>query len=254
MAETIIPPLPNETKEQIKRIVYYHYGFEPRDEDIEIIDMGLRNNYLSFHDQQIIRELAAANASRELLAHKDRLGIEFDRIWLEKSIFRYLTFANMCFKAGIKIGTISLCRTAIESGLRERLAEKLAKKDIKNYSDLPEATWIKLEELGNISLGKLIEEVDKEGIIKQQVIENLFHELKFKDQRGRRILDKFIHGDIVWMVDYVRDKEGDTRVIGARDELQRKKIVSDMMTDKIAFKVLKATYKIAEIIYYNSGA
>ena len=75
MAETIISPLPTETNEQIKRIVSYHYKFEPRDEDIEIIDMSLRNNYLASHDQQIIRELAAADVSRSLLTYKDRLGM-----------------------------------------------------------------------------------------------------------------------------------------------------------------------------------
>ncbi len=252
MNETILPRLSKEIKEQIKKIVKYHYGFDPKESDIERIDNALRNNYIALHDQQIIRELVSDNAAEELLKHKDRLGLEFDRIWLEKSIFKYLMYASMCFKGGIKIGTIILCRTALESGLRERLAEEYAKNEIKNDFELPEATWLKLKELTEKTLGQLIKEADKENIISEQEIESLFKDLKYKEQSSKKILDKFIHGDIVWLVDYVKDKEADTRVIGAKDVLQERKIISDIMTDEIAFKVLKTTYKIAEIIYLNN--
>lgn len=142
MNETRIPRISDEMNERIKSIVEYHYGFTPKDDDIDWIDRMLRNNYAVLHDQQIIRELAAINVRNELLEHRDRIGsIEFERIWTEKDIFKYLTFASMCFRAGIPAGTISLCRTAIESGLRERLAEELARKEATNVSKLPEATW-----------------------------------------------------------------------------------------------------------------
>jgi len=253
MNETRIPQTSNEMKERIKDIVKYHYGFIPNDDDIEWIDRMLRNNYAALHDQRIIRELAAKNISNELLKHRDRIGsIEFERIWLEKAIFKYLTFASMCFRAGIPVGTISLCRTAIESGLRERLAEELAKKEYTNASKLPEATWNKLKELNDKGLAQLIEEAAQEGIIEKQKIEEIFQEFKFGNQSSRRVLDKFIHGDIVWIVNFVRDREEDTRVIGAKNKLQEYKIISDMMTDQIAIEVLKATYKIAGILYFEN--
>ncbi len=251
--ETRIPQISDEMKKRIKNIVKYHYGFTSKDEDLEWIDRMLRNNYATFHDLQIVRELAVNNVSDELLKHRDSIGsIEFETIWLEKDIFKYLTFARMCFRAGIPVGTISLCRTAIESGLRERLAEELAKKETTNITELPEATWNKLEELSDKTLAKLIEGADREGIIEKQEIDEIFQEFKLRDQNGRRILDKFIHGDIAWMVNFVRDKEEDTKVIGAENKLQEYKIISDMRIYQIAIQVLKATYKIAEILYYKN--
>ena len=253
MNEIRIPQISDEMKKRIKKIVRYHYGLTPKDDDIERIDKGLRNNYATLHDQRIIRELATEDIGKELLNHRDRIGsIEFERIWLEKAIFKYLTFASMCFRVGIPAGTISLCRTAIESGLRERLAEELARKETTNVPKLPEATWNKLKELNDKRLAQLIEEAGQEGIIEKQKIEEIFQEFKFRDQSSRRILDKFIHGDIVWMVNFVRDKEEDIRAIGAKNKLREYKIISDMITDQIAIEVLKATYKIAEILYYKN--
>jgi hypothetical protein len=243
----------DEMKERVKNIVEYHYGFTPKDDDIYWIDGMLRDNYAALYPHQIIRELVVNNVSNELLEHRDRIGSEeFERIWAEKDIFKYLTSASMCFRAGIPVGTISLCRTAIESGLRERLAEKLARKEATKVSKLSEATWNKLKELSDKKLAQLIEEADQEEIIKKQKIEEIFQEFKFRNQSSRRILDKIIHGDIVWMVNFVRDSKEDTRVIGARNELHEYKIIADMRSDKVAIGVLKATYKIAEILYYKS--
>ena len=42
-------------------------------------------------------------------------------------------------------------RTAIESGLRERLAEEMARKENINVSKLPKATWKKIKELSSSS-------------------------------------------------------------------------------------------------------
>jgi hypothetical protein len=74
--------------------------------------------------------LVSREAGKQLLKYRDKIASsKFEEIWLEKSIFKYLTWASMCFRAGIPIGTICLCRTAIETGLRERVAEEMAKKD-----------------------------------------------------------------------------------------------------------------------------
>lgn len=252
MKETRIPYISDEMKERIKDIVKYHYGFTPKDEDIGWIDRMLRNNYAALHDQQIIRELAARNVSNELLKYRDKMGsIQFERIWLEKAIFKYLTFASMCFRAGVPAGTISLCRTAIESGLKERLAEELAGREHSSGSELPEAVLKKLKKLEDKPLVKLLGEATRNGIISKQEIEQSFQELKLKNQSGRKILDKFIHGDILWMVNFARSRK-DVEVIGARNKLEEYKIIFEAEIGEIAIKVLKATYKIAEILYYKN--
>ena len=250
MDESRVTPITNEKIKRIKLTVKYHHGFTPKDDDIYSIDDMLRNNYRVLHDQRIIRELVARDIGRELLKHRNRLGsLEFERIWGEKTMFKYLTFASMCYRGGIPAGTISLCRTAIESGLRERLAEELARRESADTFKLPEVTWNKLKALRGKALGDLIEMAAGEGIIGKQEIEGAFGKLKLGGQSSRRILDKFIHGDIVWVVDFVTDREQDTRVVGAKDLLQEYKIISDMRTDQIAIEVLKAAYKIAAVLY-----
>jgi len=252
MNETKILQISDKMKARIKNIVEHHYGFTPKDDDIDWIEEMLRSNYVVLHDQRIIRELVVNNIGNTLLEHRDRIGsLEFERIWFEKDIFKYLMFASMCFRAGISVGTISLCRTAIESGIKERLAEKLAKKEVTNVSELPEATWTKLNELNDKNLAQLIDEADREEIIKKEKIEEIFQEFKYRNQNSRKILDKIIHGDIGWMVNFVKSGKEDTRVIGAKNELHEYKIIADMRNDEIAIGVLKATYKIAEIFYYK---
>lgn len=236
---------------RIKKIIEYHYGFVPKEADIEWIDRMLRNNYVVLHEQNIIRELATKNLSSGLLKHRDRLGsTEFERIWGEKDIFRYLTFASMCFRAGVPVGAICLCRTAIESGMKERLAEEIARKEITDESQLSAVTLNKLKRLGSKRLCELITEATEHGIIKGRDIEDAFQELKQKNQSGRRILDKFIHGDIVWMVDYIKDRK-DIEVMGVKDELKEYKIIFELEIGHIATEVLKASYRIAEILYFT---
>lgn len=236
---------------RIKNIVEYHYGFVPKEADIEWIDRMYRNNYAVLHEHQIVRELAAKNMSDRLLKHRDRLGsAEFERIWREKTILNFLTFASMCFRAGVPAGAIGLCRTAIESGLREKLAEETVRKEITGESKLSEATLNNVKRLENKQLHKLIKEAEERGIIKKQDIEEAFQALETEDQSGRRILDKFIHGDITWIVDYVKDRK-DIGVMGAKDELEEYKIIFESEIDHIATEVLKASYRIAEILYFT---
>jgi hypothetical protein len=253
MKKTKIPEISNETKKRIKKIVRFHYGFKPKDDDIDWIDDMLRGNYITCHDDRIVRELATQNAISQLLKIRDEIGsLKFERIWLEKSMFRYLTYASMCFRAGISEGTISLCRTAIESGLRERIAEEMAKKEKKGPEKLPEIIWMKMEELRDETLSQLILKAEDENIIKKQEIEEIFDEFRLGDQSSRRILDKFIHGDIVWMVDFARDRGRDMRVTGAKDKFQEYKIISESISSEIVIGILKASYKIAEILYYRN--
>ena len=192
----------------------------------------------------------------------------------------------MCFRAGIPAGAIGLCRTAIESGLRERLAEELARKENPSDCDLSEAVLNKLRKLEKDkkydSLAKLIEEAAKNGIVKEDEIKDAFQEFKVKGQGSRKILDKFIHGDIVWMVNFAKNRKN-IKVRGAEgklkryklipnkakegykevfekeeeykvtiDKLEEYKIIHYMEIDEIAIKVLKATYRIAGILYYKN--
>jgi hypothetical protein len=246
------PQLSDETKKRIKEIVNYHYGFTPSDEILLRIDGMLRNNYSSMHDQHIIREVVSWEIGGEILKHRDKLGsLEFEGMWHEKSIFKYLTYASMCYRAGIPAGAISLCRTAIEAGIRERLAEELAKREATRQDDLPAKTLEKLHQLQDTMPKKLIELASKERVLDERDVEESFSNLKFQSQSSRKVLDKFIHGDIVWMVDFVRSREGDTRVVGAKGVLQESKIIIDMRLDEVAIEVLRATYRLAALLYFR---
>jgi hypothetical protein len=254
MGEIKIPELSDEAKKRIKRIVSYHHGFVPVDDDLRWIDEVLRNDYLVLHEQRIIRQVVGHEITKQLLKHRDRLGsLEFERICTEKIFFRYLTFASMCYRAGIYAGAISLCRTAIESGLRERVAEEMAREETVDQDSLTTKTLERLRELRDESLAPLIEKASKAGIINEQQIENAFRPLKFRKQSSRKILDKFIHGDLAWMVEFVESREEDTRVVGARDKLEEFKVVADMKTEQIAVEVLKGSYQIAAILYLQES-
>lgn len=250
MGDIRIGELCDEIKGRIKGAVSYHYGFVPRDHDLEWIDGVLRNQYVVLHEQRIIRRVVGLEIERKLLKYRDKLGsLRFEQICIEKTVFKYLTLARMSYCAGVSAGAISLCRTAIESGLRERLAEELAEQETSNRGDLPAKKLEKLHQLREKSLGPLIEKASEKGIISRQDIEDAFASLKFQSQSSRKVLDKFIHGDLVWMVDFVKSREDDTRVVGAKNELEEFKIVADMRTEKVAVEVLKGAHRIAAALY-----
>lgn len=246
------PRISAEAMKRIKEIVNYHYRFTPEDEDLRRIDEGLWNNYLVLHDQRIIREVVSWEISKETLKHRDRLGsLEFERLWVEKSIFHYLTYASMCYRAGIPAGTITLCRTALEAGIRERLAEELAKREAINQDDIPTKVLKELHRLRDKVLSDLIIMASAEGILNEHDVEKSFSALKFQNQSSRKILDKFIHGDIMWMVGFVQSHKEDMRVVGAKDTVQEAKIIADMELDDVAIEVLKATERIAGLLYFR---
>jgi len=250
----IIPQISDEMRKRIKRIVKFHYGFEPNNRDIDWIDGVLRNNYSTLHDQRIIRDLVTTEIAKILLKHRDKNGnTEFGNILLHKLIFHYLTLASMSYRAGIPFATISLCRTAIEAGLRERVAEELAKKEVNKNEKFPKKVLEKMETLKDLSLRDMIKLAEENNIISNEVIEKVFEKLKFKYQNSRKILDKFIHGDLIWMVNFVKEKGKNSEVIGAENVLEECKIIADFNIDDIAVEVLKGTTKIAEILYFKNG-
>lgn len=244
------PQLSDDELKRIKEQVNYHYGFTPADRDLLRIDEGLRNNYIIMHAQRIIREVVSWEIGNETLKHRDRLGSkEFERLWFEKSIFRYLTYASMCYRAGIPAGAIGLCRTAIEAGIRERLAEELAKRETTSQDELSARTLEQLRQLQDKMLNDLIRLASKERILNEREIEESFSALKLQRHSSRKILDKFIHGDIIWMMDFVQSRVGHTEVFGARDSLHEVRSIAEMRLDDVAIEVLRATERIAAILY-----
>ena len=248
----ITPQISDETMKHIKGIVNYHYGFTPADGDLLRIHEGLWNHYLVLHNERIIREVVSWEIGKETLKHRDRLGsLEFERLWVEKSIFHYLTYASMCYRAGIPAGTIALCRTALEAGIRERLAEELAKREATKQDDIPAKVLEQLHRLRDTSLSDLIKLASKERVLNEHDVEKSFSALKFQNQSSRKVLDKFIHGDIMWMMGFVQSRKEDTRVIGAKDTVEEAKIIADMELDDVAIEVLKATERIAGLLYFQ---
>lgn len=233
-ARSNIPP-PNV--QRIKKIIKFHYGFVPDEEEIITIDQGLRSQYGVLHDQYIVRELVNRRISGILLAHrKEKTDIE--TLFLDKSIFHFLTFASMCYRAGIPLGCIVLCRIALEAGLRERLAEAKALS--------PEEVWSGIKKRRNKLLGSLVEEADREGIMAKKDFEELF---MFGAAIGHHLLNKYVHADLDSIVSFLEGLQFDTRVISAKDMLSEKKIQAEVYTDEIAVAVLAATTRIAEKLY-----
>jgi len=218
MESTVIPPLSDSEKRKIKEIVKSYYGIDADDRYIEWIDKGLRNHYSVLHHQNIIRHLVTVNIDKILLKHRDEIGsLEFEEMVLDKLIFHYLTFASMSYRAGIPIGSIFLCRTAVETGLRERIAEEMAKKEVKSEKELPQKIWEEMKKLEGKKLIELIKMAEEHKIIEGGEIEEIFRSQGLE----KRVLDKFIHGNIDWIVRFVESKDREcTKVIGAKDILQ----------------------------------
>jgi hypothetical protein len=251
---TIIPALFISQKKKIKKIVKFYYGIDANDYDINWIDKMLRNHYLVFHNQNIIRNIVTVNIDKILLKHRDRIGsLKFEEITLEKLIFHYLRWASMSFRAGVPIGSIFLCRTAIETGLRERIAEEIAQKEIKDMGELPQKIWELMKKLKNKKLWELIKIAEDKNIITEKEIEKFFEPLRLEEQRSRKIFNKFIHGEISWIVKFVETKaEGYAKVIGAKDILEEKKIIAEFsLIDYIAIGVLIGTTLVAERLYFK---
>ena len=244
--KTVISPLSSSRKERIKKIVRFHYDIAPKDSDINWIDRMLRNNYSVLHDQHIISNLVTVNIGNILLKHRDRIGsIELERLTMNKLLFKYLTFASMCYRASIPLATIFLCRTAIEAGLREKLAEKRAKENAKQG-------WEEMQDLTGLKLWKLIKKNEDEGIISRDEIEKLFtvdDKMKTIIPNPRNLLDKYIHADLSTIISFLEVIGADTGVIGAEDIMQEKKIQAEAFIDKIAVFVLAATTRLAERLY-----
>jgi len=254
-SKTIITELSNERKNRIQKIMKYHYGFEPENEDIDRIDGILRsvNTQSTLHDDKIIRYFVTEKIHKILSKHRERIGnTKYEKLLLDKLIFLFLTWAQGCYREGFPIASISLCRTALETGLREKLAEVWAKKECDDSSKLPELTWNYLKKLETNDLTKLIQKAKNEGIIKKD-IEKAFKNLKFKGNESKRILDKFIHGNIAWIANFIRDKDENTRaVIGAEDIIDENKIVMLSWINNIAIQVLIGTTEIAEKLYFKN--
>jgi len=229
--------IPRPDLQRIKKIVEFHYGFLPDDDEIVSIDEGLRNQYRVLHDQCIIRELLTRKVSSILVAHR-REKPDIESLFSDKLMFRFLTLASMCYRAGIPLACIALCRVALEAGLRERLAEAKA--------SLPEEVWSEINKRRHKLLGSLVKEADQEGIMTKKEFEELF---VFGGQLKQHLLDKYIHADLNSIIRLFESLQFDIRVMGAKDALAEKKIQAEAYTDEVAVAVLAATTRIAEKLY-----
>ena len=229
--------IPTLDVERIQRIIQFHYGFVPSEEEILRIDDGLRSQYGVLHDQYVIRELVTQKISDILVAHRQE-KLDIESLFFDKSIFRFLTFGSMCYRAGIPLACIALCRIALEAGLRERLAEAKAAS--------PEEVWNEINKRRNKLLGSLVKEADQEGIMAKKEFEELF---VFGGQLGHHLLDKYIHADLNSIIRLFESLQFDIRVMGAKDTLAEKKIQAEAYIDEVAVAVLAATTRIAEKLY-----
>jgi len=246
MENTIIPPLSGSQRKKIKEVVKFHYGIDADDHDIDWIDEMLRNHYSMLHNQNVIRRLVTVNINKTLLKHRDKIGsIEFGRITIDKLIFRYLTSASMSYRAGIPIATISLCRTALEGGLKEKIAEKIAKDE--------KGIWEAIKELANWRLWQLVQRAEDENIISKSEIERFFtidEKMKKIIRNPRNLLDKYIHADLPAIIAFLKEIGADAEVVGDIDLIGKKKIQAQTFIDKIAVFILTATTRIAERLYF----
>ena len=222
---------------RIKKIVEFHYGFVPNEQDILWIDQMLRGQYEVLHEQYIIRKLVTSRIGDILLSHREERP-DIENLFSKKSIFHYLTFASMSFYAGIPLGCIALCRTALEAGLRERLAEIRASS--------PQEVWYQIKKHSKMGFRGLLKEAEQEGILSKKQLQESF---EFAGRFGRHALDKYIHADLESIISLLEDLKLDIRVVGAEDKLAEKKIQSEAYIEQIAVAVLAATTKIAETLH-----
>ena len=252
MPESKSVDIDDKLRNHIRNVVELHYGFIPTDAQIDRVDKGLRGSYVTLHPYRIVNRLATSTINEIILKYRDEMGIKLEEIELDKLIFRYKTLATMCFNEGIPHATICLCRTAIEAGLRERIAEELAKKDIGEKNNISDRTFEKMKELRKVTLGRpnggLLKLAEDNRIVSKENLEELFR-TRFGSKIGRKILDKFIHGDIFAIYDFLQERGVDTRLIGAKDRLDERKIIADMVSAEVAFEILMIITKLSEILY-----
>ncbi|NIN92964.1 hypothetical protein GTO36_08310 [bacterium] len=115
----------------------------------------------------------------------------------------------------------------------------------------PNSSDEKMETLKDLPLGTMIRLAEENNIISDKVIEEMFKKLKF-NQNSRKILDKFIHGDLIWMANFAKGKYKNSEAVGAENILEENKIIANFRIDDIAVEVLKGTTKIAEILYFEN--
>jgi len=251
-SNTIFAPIDNGLKQHIKDVVKKNYGFIPTDVEIDMFDQGLREAYPTLHPYRIINHLATSSKNKIILQYRECLGTKLEEIQLKKMMFKYLQQADMSFNEAIPHGSICLCRTAIEVGLRERIAEEFANMDFTNKKKLEEKIFEHMEKLKKTTLGNpnggLIKIAEHIRLLGKEEIEKMFDK-NFGPRYGRNVLDKFIHGDIFAINDILKDRREVTSVYGVDNILDEKKIIADIASYDIAYEVLKITTEIAEILY-----
>lgn len=190
-------------------------GFSVTDQCIENIENHLRPltnsyfRYLVVYFGVFIKSIKnEVETKYKIKLTKNKYGNNFERL-----MFMYLELAEKCFMMNIALGGIALCRSALEMGLRNKLLSSYRKtKGISKKQITLEEEFISglmFGQLINYASGKAINKKKNLSgvVIKTEDIDKIFSKLSHKGKTGRTILNKFIHGDIAYLQDFLEQSQ-----------------------------------------------
>lgn len=170
----------------------------------------------------------------------------------EKCMFNYLKSAERCFITDNILAGIMLCRSTLEMSLRSKLLLSYRQR-----KGMPKKQIAKEEEfISNLMFGQLIQYASGKPINKRinptgaiisfTDINSRFVSIQHNGQPGRKLLDKFIHGDFSYLQAFIektkKKRLGRTRRQSRYIAMDTTIIPAFLMQD-----VLKAVY--ATLIY-----
>lgn len=240
---TWIKMINDEMRNNIKELTNSNYGFIPEDVEINTIDSRLSESYLDLHEYRIINHLATRAIYDSKLSYWSTKS-NFAYIVGEKLIFRFLRLAIKCFNEANNYASICLCRTAIESGLIERVAEEYANRDSDKNKCYEQKLLFYINQNKDKMLHRNLELAEELNIISKRDVEDMF-ERNVGVGVGKRILNKFVHGDIIDIVKTSNNPEV------KEDDLNQIKWIADNESYRIGYNILKITIDIAEKLYFE---
>lgn len=210
MNESKYPDLLPDHKQIIKEQAKTTYGLDISAEDIETALKQKHSELYDFHRaQQIRREIVVRKMLLPILNDARKKAGKKDNAQFELGFMGpYFFEAVNCFESGLVVATIFLCRSALEVGLREVIAQERSNRN--GTSLLDEYNSLEKAMLGSGKEGGLLKIAEKMNIIKADRVNRTFtplHRLAQSQnpEEYRRLLDKFIHGSYSDLFFLVRD-------------------------------------------------
>ena len=191
----MIKMINDEMMKNIKELTKERYGFTPNDFEINSIGESLSLSYEELHQYKIINHLVTRKIYLDKFNYWSGLST-FNTITNEKLIFRFLKLAIKCYNEANNYASICLCRTAIETGLIERVAEENAKNDNAKDKCYEQKVVYYMNRNKGKMLHRNLELAQGFDIISITDVEEMF-ERNIGHGIGKKILDKFVHGDII---------------------------------------------------------